>query len=181
MSLPKWLSPFWVNAACFQLLWLGCVVGAGRYGIHWLALLSALPVIVFSLRSEWRWHDLLLGFGCLAVGLALDTIWVRTGILDYGTVQLAPYWIVLLWVGVGLTLNHSLEPLARRPLLGALVAGAFAPISYLGGERVGAVIVPGISELAWVALAWFATFYGLFTLSRWMRILHPDIRLGNLP
>ncbi len=181
MILPNWLSPFWLNAACFQLLWLGCVVGAGRYEAHSLAFLGAIPVVAFSLLSEWRWHDLLLGFGCLLLGIALDTMWIRTGILDYGTLQLAPYWIILLWVGVGLTLNHSLEPLARRPLVGALIAGAFAPISYLGGERVGAVDIPDAFALGWVALAWFLTFYGVFSLSRWMRVLRPAIRLGNLP
>lgn len=172
---------FWINAALFQLLWAGAVVGVGRFELHPLAWLSLIPVLAFSLASNWRWHDLLAAFAALSLGMALDTIWVRTGILDFGTQALAPYWICLLWVGVGLTLNHSLEPLARRPLIGAIAAGAFAPFSYYGGSKVGAVEIPELADLLWISPAWFVAFYALFTLSRWMRVLQPDIRLGNLP
>lgn len=172
---------FWINAALFQLLWLGAVVGAGSYGFTVLACLSLIPVLAYSLSSEWRWHDLLAAFAALAVGVALDTLWVRTGILDFGTQALAPYWICLLWIGVGLTLNHSLEPLASRPLVGAIAAGAFAPVSYYGGSKVGAVEIPELVNLLWISPAWFVAFYALFTLSRWMRVLQPDVRLGNLP
>ena len=70
----------------------------------------------------------------------------------------------MLWMGVGLTLNHSLALFAPRPWLGGLMAGAAAPLSYLGGERLGGVGVPDPALLVLVAAAWFALFTLAFAL-----------------
>ena len=74
-------------------------------------------------------------FAAASIGFCLDTLWIRVGVLDYAGASVAPVWIVLLWVGVGLSVNHSLAPFGARPWVGGLLAGLTAPVSYLGGER----------------------------------------------
>ncbi|MEM1435175.1 MAG: DUF2878 family protein, partial [Pseudomonadota bacterium] len=76
----------------------------------------------------------------------------------------APLWIALLWFGVALSVNHSLSLLRDYPLAGALGVGLFAPFSYLGGAKLGAVTIPAIEPLVLVGMAWALLF--LFLLTR---------------
>ena len=39
--------------------------------------------------------------------------------------------------------------------------GAFAPVTYLSGERFGAVIVQDLALTPLICVSWFVLFYGL--------------------
>ena len=148
----------WLNAGLFQATWFATVLGGPLWGAPVLALLLWQACVAGSPRAE-----LLIVAGLGAGGWMLDSLWNVTGVLDYGTI-LAPEWIVMLWCGVALTLNHSLSAFHARPLIGALLAACAAPISYLAGARLGRVEIPELTALAWVSLAWLPLFYGLFRI-----------------
>jgi hypothetical protein len=154
-----------VNAILFQTAWFACVLGGAAGSSVWGAAavtgLAAFAALGDRLRS-----DLAFALGGAVLGFGLDTLWIRTGVLDYAGHAFAPGWIVLLWAAVGLTLNHSLAMFRARPWLGGSLAAASAPLSYLGGERLGAVLVPEPWLLAWVAVVWFAVFGAAFTVAR---------------
>ncbi|MEZ5558599.1 MAG: DUF2878 domain-containing protein [Pseudomonadales bacterium] len=153
-----------INAALFQTTWFACVLGGAAGSSLWGAA-ALLGLLTFSARSPHLRADLRLAAAAAVIGFALDTLWIHLGVLDYHGIAFAPAWIVLLWVAVGLTLNHSLSLFAGRPWLGGVLAGACAPLSYLGGERLGAVAVPDPWLLALVAAAWFFTFALAFALA----------------
>ena len=127
------------NFALFQALWFSSVVGAGGYDMHWLAIGAIIPLTLLTWFSPVRRLDFAVATVMLCVGLLLDNIWVQMGILAYPGASFAPYWIGLLWVGLGMTLNHSMAFFRDRGLLGALIVGAFAPVTYLTGQKFGAV------------------------------------------
>lgn len=92
---------------------------------------------------------------CAAIGLALDTLWVRFGLIRYHAAvphaDWAPVWIIVLWIALGLTLNHSLAWM-RGHLWAAIVLGAIgSPLSYFAGSRLGAAELP--ADLTWSMLA----------------------------
>jgi hypothetical protein len=153
-----------LNAALFQVAWFACVLGGARDVSSW-GLVSVLALLVYALLAPTRRSDLTMGAVAAAVGFLVDTLWIRTGILDYHGAAVAPSWIVLLWVGVGLTINHSLSLFQPRPWLGGLLAGACAPVSYLAGERLGAVSIPDPWLLPIVSLVWAILFVVAFTLA----------------
>ncbi len=154
-----------LNAGLFQLVWFGSVLGAGVYQSLSYAVV-ALVLLVLSLRLHQRQRsDLWLVLIALPAGWLLDTLWIRLGVLDYGDTLTAPTWILLMWIGVALTVNHSLVILRDRPLLGALVVAVFAPVSYLAGQRLGAVDVPDVQRLWMVCLSWGLLFYLMFRLA----------------
>lgn len=147
-----------VNAVLFQLTWLGCVLGGAPAGALGLAALLTASAWRGTLRDDLRL------LAPLAVGgFALDSAFHWTGVLAYPDAPVAPAWIVMLWIGVGLTLNHSLSVFTRRPLLGALLAGLAAPLSYLSAARLGAVVVPDPVLLIYPAIAWTVVFFAAFT------------------
>lgn len=151
-----------INAGLFQVTWFACVLGGAAGNSVWGAAALASLLAFSSVRPFLR-SDLALAVVLGLVGLGLDTLWIRTEVLDYGS-AVAPAWIIMLWMGVGLTLNHSLSMFGDRPWLGGLMAGSAAPLSYLGGERLGGVVVPDPWMLAVVAAVWFALFTLAFAL-----------------
>lgn len=151
------------NAALFQVTWFACVIGGAAGTAVWGALaLAALAAA--TLRRGTLGADLILAGAAAAVGFLLDTLWIRLGILDFAGDRVAPLWIVLMWAAVALTVHHSLSVLKARPWLGGALAGATAPLCYLGGERLGAVSVVVPVQLAVVAAVWMLLFVLTFTL-----------------
>jgi len=158
-------SPNLANAVLFQGAWFACVLGGAAGTSVWGAGAVAGLLAFAAVRDRLR-SDLVYAAAGASVGFALDTLWIQAGVLDYSGAAVAPAWIVLLWAGVGLTLNHSMAPFAQRPWLGAALAGASAPLSYLGGERLGAVVVPEPVLLIVVAIAWMLLFGVAFRIAR---------------
>ncbi len=145
-----------VNGVLFQVTWFAAVLGGTVAGLAACAALAA--------HAFWRGGrgDLALAAIVGAIGLGLDTIWIYCGILDFhGTVP-APHWIVVLWVALGLSMNHSLSMLIGRPWLAAALAAVACPLSYLGGAALGAVVIPKPVLLIVVALSWAVLFACLF-------------------
>jgi hypothetical protein len=132
--------------------------------------LSAL--LLFSVRGRFLRADLCLALLLALLGFGLDSLWIRAGVLDFHGAGLAPVWIVMMWAGAALTVNHSLSFFLDRPLLGAVLAAGSAPLCYLGGARLGGVIVSNEAGLALISLAWLVAFGAVFALSgrlgRWL-------------
>ena len=154
-----------INAVLFQALWFSCVIGVGAQNLHALAVAALLVLAAAAYFSPVRKSDFITAGAGFAVGMIVDSIWAYTGILVYPGSQLAPYWIGFLWFGLGLTINHSMSWFRDR-WLGSLIVGCFAPVTYLTGQRFGAVEVPDVILLSVIGLSWVGVFYMLSLLAR---------------
>jgi hypothetical protein len=170
VNLSDYLSSSkFVNALFLKAAWVACVVGGNSYGLSVVFGMLCLNIYQRNIAADWPYA---VGLGLF--GLLLDSGWIYFGVLDYGSsaslaiagVTLAPIWIVLLWVAVGLSLNHGLIFFVERPLVGALLVGASAPFSYIAGERFGAVVISSYENLAVLGLVWFVVYYSLFSLTK---------------
>ena len=159
-----------INFAFFQALWFACILGAAR-DIVWpgLALLAC-----FMLWQLWPGRrargDVGLILVCAAIGLAVDTLWIRFGLIRYHAAvpyaDWAPLWIVALWITLGLTLNHSMAWL-RRYFPASVALGAIgSPLSYLAGSRLGAAELP--ADLTWPMLAFGLSWAVLVPALVWL-------------
>ncbi len=133
-----------INAMLFNVVWIACVAGSAR-SLIWPAVLSVGLLAAFQLHPKNRHpNDLRLVWISLLMGIFVDSIWIQLGWMDFTEkrpfIGLAPAWIVLLWVGFALTINHSLKWLMAHSALPALVGGIAAPITYFAGIKIGAVI-----------------------------------------
>ena len=158
--MKRWLS----NAIGFQLVWVACVAGAAR-GWWWAGPLAlAIFAIVELQGSRAPRIDVTMMAGAAVLGFALDTLWLRYGLLRFATPLpsslLAPVWIVALWMAFALTLNQSLAGLRPRPVLAAAFGAIGGPLSYAAAERLGAVT---LIEPRWTTLAVLAFAWGLLT------------------
>jgi hypothetical protein len=151
MNRDKCLNMLWMQA-----LWFGAVIGAAQEQL-WLAPLLLMGFALWEFGPDRRvYGDFQLMLVAVLIGLILDTTWVRLGWLkfaaDWGLSERAPLWILLLWAGLALTLNHSLAWLQSRLLLAAVLGGISSPLSYLAAERLGAVDIVSESGVWFVGL-----------------------------
>lgn len=142
-----------INMFLMQGLWFAAVIGAAKNEV--LFAPSALLIfLIWQFRDVNRvTGDFKLILVALLIGLILDTTWIKLGWLefacDWPCHSLAPAWILFLWVGFALTLNHSLAWLQSRLGLAACLGGLSSPLSYWSAAQLGAVkIIPS----SWV---WF--------------------------
>ena len=155
-------GPMLMNALLFQTAWFACVIG-GAAGAPLWGFACVLALVAFSWHVGMLHRDLRLMVVLGLAGFAVDTTWITLGILDYGEWSLAPSWIVALWLGFALTVNHSMGWLKQKPLLAAALAAIFAPVTYLAGTRLGAVEIADPLGLALISGTWAIMFLLLFS------------------
>jgi hypothetical protein len=146
----------WINMLWMQALWFGAVIGAAQNQL-WLAPVLLMGFAFWEFRPVRRvYGDFQLMLVAVLIGLILDTTWVKLGWIEFAAgwalSERAPLWILLLWAGLALTLNHSLAWLQSRLLLAAVLGGVSSPLSYLAAARLGAVDIVTESGVWFVGL-----------------------------
>jgi hypothetical protein len=163
---------FLFNLIAFQIVWTATVLGSA-YLLIWPALiLCALFTIIHFKFFEYHPSDLKLVAIGVGIGLVLDTIWIQSNQLSFTDQrpfeQLTPLWMLVLWVGFSLTLNHSLGWLKRHPILPILFGFFGAPFSYYIGSRLGAVeyLAPFSQVSLLLAVTWAVAIYSLIKVAQ---------------
>ncbi|MDO8937686.1 MAG: DUF2878 domain-containing protein [Methylicorpusculum sp.] len=158
-----------LNMVWMQALWFAAVIGAAA-GYNWPAGLVLLAFIVWQTRPvRHAKGDVQLVLVAVVMGFLFDTLWVKLDWLVFqaaATPRLAPFWIVMLWAGLALTINHSLAWLQSNWGLGALMSGVACPLSYLGAEKLGAVQIIPDSNLWWLIMG--ATWAAVVPFLLWL-------------
>lgn len=163
------------NLLGYQAVWFASVYGAGA-GLPWLGPLAAGLFASLHLQfSPTRRSDLRLLAVALLLGFGVDSAFAAGDVLDYASPwpseSLAPLWILAMWAGFALTLNHSMGFLKGRLHWAAAFGFIGGPLAYWGAERAfAAVSVPGegLMALAMLGVAWAVVLPGLYWLDHWM-------------
>ena len=140
------------NALGYQAVWFACVAGAAS-GSAWPGLLASLLFMAATLAFGGRARDDLRSLlVLLPLGLGLDSLFTAVGWIRYsppGPWPLsAPGWIAAIWLGFGMTLNHSLAFLRGRHWLAGTLGLLGAPLAYWSASRGFGVVQFGQPTLA---------------------------------
>ncbi len=143
-------------------MWFASVLGAAG-GLPWLGAACIAPFLAWQLRAsrDPAYDRRALVLLCLG-GILIDSAYPLAGALSYAAPwpfpSLAPAWLVIMWMNLALTLNHSLAWLRRRYALAAVFGGLGGGLSYWAGSRLGAVefhwpawAAAGVIGLVWAA------------------------------
>lgn len=161
-----------MNAGLFQIVWFACVLG-GAKGLLWPAIVSFAVLAIWQLPAKRRHSsDLKLLVAAIVLGLIFDSLWVQLGFLNYVEQRplsmLAPAWIIILWMGFALTINHSLTWMNSHPLLPLFLGAVCGPTSYLAGMKLGAVeyqadmvLISACLAVSWGFSVWFLVHLSL--------------------
>lgn len=124
---------FWINLVVFQLGWFAAILGGNL-----IATLFILPALCWHFfYSTCRKDDAISVLICVLLGIGHDSLLLNFNFLVIpGYSVFPPFWLVLLWALLGITLNHSLHWIYERPLIAAVSGAIAAPLSYLAGVKL---------------------------------------------
>jgi len=149
-----------INAVLFQALWFSAVYGSANK-LLWPSVISLIILGVWQLNTNRRaTSDYILIFVALIIGVIIDSFWIQMGIIEYfdkrPIIWLSPMWILILWAGFALTINHSMAWMKKHPLIPILCGLISAPLSYYAGQRLGAMTYKQdvLVVSAYIGLAW---------------------------
>ncbi|MGI9205949.1 MAG: DUF2878 domain-containing protein [Woeseiaceae bacterium] len=137
------MKAVFVNLSFFKIGWLASVFSAA-------ASMPVIGIIVVGLAVGahlWLADDSHSELKLLAFAACLGLLWesflVATGLVRYEASAmlpgLAPYWIVGMWVLFATTLNVGMRWLRKNVAVAATAGAAGGPLSFLAGEKMGAV------------------------------------------
>lgn len=151
-----------INFIAFQVCWVACVWG-GAQGYWWLGPVSVLAFAAWELaRARNPMLDIKLLAAVIVIGFIIDSAYIQAGLLRYATpvpfAGLAPVWIVAMWAGFALTLNHSLAWLKRNRWLAVAFGAGGGPLAYwIAGKAWDAVFFTDqrmVLALVVIAVVW---------------------------
>lgn len=132
-----------INFIALQLNWFVAIYGAAK-GMIWPCVLITLVFAYWQLNKKRRHPtDISLVICAIIIGLALDSLWQVTGLVQFASAPFAPItpiWLMMLWITFALTFNHSLSWLKPKLALAAIFGLIFSPLSYWGGSRLGGMV-----------------------------------------
>jgi hypothetical protein len=154
-----------LNVVFFQTLWLVSVAGAGK-GYWWPGLLvMAVFALYHFATTKWKKADAHLLLISVALGALADSAMVWFGLLRFEQAipfaQFAPIWILLLWAGFALTLNHSMSFFQNRTGLAVFFGLIGGPLAYWVASHVWKAVQFRASD--WIVYATLGAIWAIMT------------------
>ena len=148
-----------LNLTLFKAGWLASVFAAAASIPVVGTAVIGIAVAVHLLRSAAPQDELRLLALAAGIGFVWESLLVSAGIVQYGAnaalVGIAPYWIVAMWVLFATTLNVGMRWLRKNLLIASVFGGLGGPMSFLAGEKAGAVTFADPSTaLVVIGLGW---------------------------
>lgn len=135
-----------INLSFFKAAWLASVLTAAASMPLLGTAVVAIAVLVHIYRAENRQGEIQLLVFAALVGVIWESALVSSGLVQYTAASilpgLAPYWIVAMWVLFATTLNVGMRWLKKSILVAAIAGAIGGPMSFLAGQKAGAVIFP---------------------------------------
>lgn len=137
------MNGMFVNLSLFKAGWLASVFGAAAALPLAGTAVIGVAVAVHLWRSETPRNELRLLALAALIGFFWESLLVSAGLVQYGANAMlpgvAPYWIVAMWVLFATTLNIGMRWLRKNVLLAILMGAIGGPMSFLAGQKAGAV------------------------------------------
>ncbi|MBU2897857.1 DUF2878 domain-containing protein [Vibrio hepatarius] len=169
------MKRFIIISTWFQIIWFCAVLG--NYEWQYLSLLFVVGTIAISVvKTEMNWFKWL---GIVAVGVVIDFSNTALGLFEF-QYEGFPLWLIALWM-IFAWYGYFLYPLVSQypSLIVSIVGGIAGALSYLAGEKFGAVTF----GLPFFTVAWVLFLEWFLIIALILRIYGYEVRNngGNLP
>ena len=148
-----------INLSLFKAGWLAAVFSAAASLPLAGTVVIAVAALVHLWRAEQPEDELRLLALAAGIGFVWESLLVSGGLVQYSTAAIlpgiAPYWIVAMWVLFATTLNIGMRWLRKSTTVAVIAGAAGGPLSFLAGEKAGAVSFPNPTvSLFVIGLGW---------------------------
>lgn len=156
-----------LNFILFQVLWILTVFGAANSFIWPSFIVLLLMFLQIKNNKSVPSKEIKLILISIIVGFIIDSVLSLSGAVEYKFnseyIRIAPVWIIILWAGLAMTLNHSMKWVFSNIFPGLIVIAVGAPLSYLAAYRLKAVELDSyIYSLLMISSLWILAYLVLF-------------------
>ncbi|MGB7343477.1 MAG: DUF2878 domain-containing protein [Pirellulaceae bacterium] len=148
------------NFLFYQLGWFACVLGAA-YQWPWLGAAMAMSLVcIHMMLTTDQPNQARLLIAALCIGVFVDTLLLILGVYSFPSGSIVdwfpPVWMSVLWIQFATTFRYCLSWMSGRYALCSIAALLGAPVAFVGGERLGAVLLfsPRITNLLILGTLW---------------------------
>jgi len=147
-----------LNFLLFQAGWFVTIYGAA-HRLPWLGVVVILPILIWHLVTSDIWQaELKLMLALAVIGAMLDQSLLFLGVVTFPAsswpASILPIWMVMLWMLFATTLNVSMHWISGRYAMAILFGAIGGMLAYLGGEKLGAIILHDYVALLMISLNW---------------------------
>jgi len=143
--------------AGFQGLWWACILGSANNLVAPALVAFGLFVSLHLLFITKTFPRLAGLFALVVVGLIGNELLMRFGIIQYpngaGWILGSPFWILLLWMGIGHSVLAGLSWVIGKPAVAFVVFGVAGALSYKAGIQLNAASMPGSAVYGYLFIA----------------------------
>jgi len=152
------------NALAYQAVWFLAILWSNRgAGIGCVIILTLLAT------SRSRGNDLKMIVFLMFLGLLVDGTLQQVGFFAFTSPGFPiPFWLLVIWIGLAMTIHHSLAWFKDKLLPAAFFGGLGGPAAYWAGTRMGAASFGWSLPISLFALAviWSLLFPCIMLYSR---------------
>ena len=149
----------------YKVAWVCAILGGG---VHGYPILSALPMLMWSLAWIFfqpnRKANTIMAVVSGLCGVLWDSGLVITGVMEFPAPAQAlfpsPPWMISLWISFGAITHASFYKMYGRYVWAVIIGGIGGPMAYWGGVATDALIISSSKEffLGMIALEWAIAF-----------------------
>lgn len=159
-----------LNFLLFQIGWFACILGAAHDRTLLGGLLAAGCLVLHLLITTKPKEEIVLLVKGVMIGAAIDTTLLHLSLIVFkapGPVTLiSPPWMLLLWMLLMITINHSLAWLKSRLWVACALGAISGPFCYFAGAQLGAAEIPSpVAFALTMAAIWAVVTPLLFRLA----------------
>lgn len=164
-----------INFISFQICWFSCVLMAANDTPEIGVIITLLMVAFHLVITTGKLNTLALILIVTVIGSAWDSVLTQQNVLVYTSgvfvENMAPIWIISIWLIFSTTLTVSFKWLYGKYWSAMVLGAVFGPLAYMGGAELGAVIIPDIlTAMLSLSLGWALLMPLLIWLAEYFQI-----------
>lgn len=151
-----------LNFLLFQIGWFATVLSVANQ-LELLAAVSVLTIIaIHLLLIDDKFNEIYLVIAAGLAGFIIDSVLIANDVFATSGVialeEMAPLWLIMLWMLFSITINHSLGWLRKSYWLAGVLGFIFAPFAYYVGQKFEVLTFSGSyttgTVLAIIGVTW---------------------------
>ena len=141
----RYISKFSIfNLVSFYIYWWLCITSPSREDFFYGPILVFLYLIIHFFIIDNKYKEFKYIAICMILGLLIETLMLQLNFIEYtgylsSNYNIAPLWVIVLWMGFGTTVFHSFKWLLGKYKLSFLLGAIFTPIIYLSAHKIGSI------------------------------------------
>jgi len=141
-------SKIFLTLTGYQLTWFACVFGENKFNEPLLGVyVGGIYLLIYFYFSKNKTKFIKISLSISIPGYIFDTLMVFFSIYKFNSsfiLGTLPFWMIILWLSFSTLFDEILLFFKNYKILGIIISGSIAPITYYAGQPLGIININNI-------------------------------------